>query len=84
MAAIGFAGTAYAGDATPPKAMSDSEMDAVTAAGKPSDVGGGNVTACTFAGAFACDVTPGIQNEKATGRPPHDIDPGRGTGTIQH
>jgi hypothetical protein len=31
LAAIGFAGAAYAGDATAPKAMSDSEMDKVTA-----------------------------------------------------
>ena len=31
LAAIGFAGVAYAGDATAPKPMSDSEMDKVTA-----------------------------------------------------
>lgn len=31
LAAIGFAGAAYAGDVTPPKAMTDSEMDKVTA-----------------------------------------------------
>ena len=31
LAAMGFAGAAYAGSATPPKAMSDSEMDKVTA-----------------------------------------------------
>jgi hypothetical protein len=36
LAAIGFAGAAYAGDATAPKAMSDSEMDKVTAAGGPN------------------------------------------------
>jgi hypothetical protein len=30
-AAIGFAGMAYAGDATAPKPMTDSEMDKVTA-----------------------------------------------------
>jgi hypothetical protein len=35
IAAMSFAGAAYAGDATAPKAMSDSEMDKVTAgAGK--------------------------------------------------
>ena len=34
LAAIGFAGAAYAGDAGP-KPMSDSEMDRVTAAGGP-------------------------------------------------
>jgi hypothetical protein len=37
VAAIGFAGAAYAGDAAP-KAMSDSEMDKVTA-GFPTEVG---------------------------------------------
>jgi hypothetical protein len=31
LAAIGFAGVAYAGDTTAPKVMSDSEMDRVTA-----------------------------------------------------
>jgi hypothetical protein len=31
LAAIGFAGAAYAGDATAPKIMSDSERDKVTA-----------------------------------------------------
>jgi hypothetical protein len=31
LAAIGFAGAAYAGDATTPKAVSDSELDRVTA-----------------------------------------------------
>jgi hypothetical protein len=30
LAAIGFAGAAYAGDATAPKAMTDEQMDKVT------------------------------------------------------
>jgi hypothetical protein len=45
LAAIGFAGAAYAGDAAAPKAMSDSEMDKVTAAGQPSLLGRGLDTA---------------------------------------
>jgi hypothetical protein len=36
-AAIGFAGAAYGGDATTPKAMSDNEMDKVTAGDIPSE-----------------------------------------------
>ena len=48
LAAIGFAGAASAENATTataPKAMSDSEMDNVTAAGPPSDRGLGLGTA---------------------------------------
>jgi hypothetical protein len=45
LAAIGFAGAAYAGDATAPKAMSDSEMDKVTAGTPPPDAGSGNFRA---------------------------------------
>jgi hypothetical protein len=45
LAAIGFAGAAYAGDATTPKAMSDSEMDKVTAGEPPSGKGQGINTA---------------------------------------
>jgi hypothetical protein len=45
LAAIGFAGTAYAGSATAPKAMSDSEMDKVTAGGIPDRTGQGVITA---------------------------------------
>jgi hypothetical protein len=39
LAAIGFAGAAYAGDSTAPKAMSDSEMDKVTAGATPDPTG---------------------------------------------
>jgi hypothetical protein len=49
LVAVGFAGGAYAEDAKPkptaPTVMSDSEMDNVTAAGKPSNPGYGNLTA---------------------------------------
>ena len=48
VAAIGFAGSAYAGDAAP-KAMSDSEMDKVTAgAPTPTTPGFGIGTALGF------------------------------------
>jgi hypothetical protein len=50
LAAISFTGAAFAGGATPPKAMSDSELDRVTA-GQPEGVGGGIGTAITVGGA---------------------------------
>jgi hypothetical protein len=60
LAAIGFAGAAYAGDATAPKAMSDSEMDKVTAGsvvtGTPSTrlvVDNGQTTRVVIAGKFS-------------------------------
>ena len=50
VAAIGFAGAAYAGDGAASKPMTDSEMDNVTAAGKPpSEFLGVGVTAADFA-----------------------------------
>src|SRR5262245_29568185 len=49
LAAIGFAGAAYAGDAAP-KPMSDSEMDKVTAAGRPTNTGNGIVTSACAGG----------------------------------
>ena len=45
LAVIGFAGAAYAGDAKAPKAMSDTEMDKVTAAGNADIAGEGVGTA---------------------------------------
>ena len=47
VAAIAISSAAFAedGKATAPKAMSDSEMDKVTAAGTPEDVGRGTTTA---------------------------------------
>ena len=54
---MGFAGAAYAGSATAPKAMSDSEMDAVTAAGgPPTNPGEGVLTACDVRGFSVCSV----------------------------
>src|SRR5262245_53344900 len=48
LAAMGFAGVAYAGDATAPKVMSDSEMDKVTA-GAVTVPGEGRITVGGFA-----------------------------------
>src|SRR5262245_58334474 len=50
LAVMGLASAAYAGDAAP-KAMSDSEMDKVTAAGQPPTPGIGNFTASQAGGA---------------------------------
>jgi hypothetical protein len=57
-AAMGFAGAAYAGSATAPKAMTDSEMDKVTA-GAINLPGFGKVTAGDARGFPVAVPSPG-------------------------
>ena len=67
LAVIGFAGAAYAGSATAPKPMSDSEMDRVTAGVNP---GHGRVTAIGILGHSPGESTEGVahhQGELPTG-----------------
>ena len=85
LAAVAFAGAAFAEETTAgtwttttgPAAMSDSEMDGVTAgSGNP---GFGNTTACTFANG-TCDF-PGQTNNRANPPGNPDVSPGSGRNT---
>lgn len=84
LAAIGFTGTALAQDGTRttttgPAAMSDAEMDRVTAGtGSP---GFGNNTACSFANGTC--LAPGVNNNRADPRG-RTVNPGLGRATVDN
>jgi hypothetical protein len=60
LAAIGFAGIAYAGEATKPTPMTNEQMDQITAAGQPSNPGYGLFTdACARGNLAFCGTANG-------------------------
>jgi hypothetical protein len=86
LAAIGFTGTAFAEDATKgwtattgPAAMSDSQMDKVTAGVQPDGTGLGQITAFGGIDPDTGLTVVGRANESAGG--PHSPPTGKGLGT---
>ena len=79
LAVMGLASAAYAGDAAKPKAMSDSEMDKVTAAGPPDRTGQGVITGFDASGGKSSASEFGITTANSNGLK-HGIENGAGVG----